>query len=327
MKSGFRCSCQWLLLALLAIPVSVACGQSDGAARPEAPSSAANAAANPAQAPEVTPARDVELKWSFQPGRKLNVEMQQELRRIEHQGRGISESLNNTLTAMEWQVLSVQEDGSARIQTVVNRVVARVGLPDGKFLEYDSRDPGEPTGNVANLAAMFQPMLGLKTLTTMKPNGEVVEVAVGDGTSLDQIGNSGGLDQASLIKLMTDASPAFPARLSSGDQWQKESFMPLPFGRMMMNTNYQYEGVIEQEGKKLHRVKTVIEIKFEIDEANRNVTVDLIDQKNSGQILFDAESGRIVLTSMDQDITMEVRIGNDTTAQSLVQSVQTRFSE
>lgn len=269
----------------------------------------------------------VQLRWKFEKGRILDVQMRQELHRIENSAGRISEHSSISTTFMKWNVDSVGEDQLAKVFSTVERVTAEITQPDGKILLYDSADPVEPGSPTERVSRSFQPMLGVKTETTMKPTGEVLDVRIPKEALSSLAGGGAGLDGESLRKLMTESSPAFPESVSSGDSWERNSAMKLPFGRMLLKSTYQYAGTVQLEGRELHRIDTRIEISFEVDSSQRGVKVDLIEQNNQGEILFDNTDGRMVSTTIGQDITMEVHTGSQISTQNMVQKVTTTFQE
>jgi hypothetical protein len=274
----------------------------------------------------------VELRWKFEPGRAIQVEMIQEMNMIMNVAGQKMETVNKSSNWMTWKIDSVNEDGSARVLTVIDRATSDIEVPMQGASHFDSSDPEQTNGPAGEqLEKVYRPMIGVETSTVMKPNGEITEVQIPEGSldGLDQAGaGSVSLGKETLERLTRDASPAFPDRLAVGDSWARESEMALPgMGKLLLGTTYKYEGTEQVDGRELHRIGMDIKMEFELDSAAGDVSVEVVEQDNSGFIHFDNNTGRIESTTMNQDMTMEIQAQGQTIVQSLVQKVTTRFSE
>ncbi len=274
----------------------------------------------------------VELRWKFEAGRVIQVEMVQDMNMIMNVAGQKMETVNKSSNWMTWKVDSVNEDGSARVLTMIDRAMSDIEVPMQGTSHFDSSDPEQTKGPAgAQLEKVYRPMIGVETATVMKPTGEITEVQIPEGSldGLDQAGaGSVNLGKETLERLTRDASPAFPEKLAVGDTWTRDSEMALPgMGKLLLGTTYKYEGTEQVEGRELHRIGMEIKMEFELDPVAGDVSVEVVEQENSGFIHFDNNAGRIESTTMNQDMIMEIQAQGQTIAQSLVQKVMTRFSE
>lgn len=274
---------------------------------------------------------DVELRWKFEPGRVIHVEMSQDMNMIMNMAGQKMETVNKSSNWMTWKVDSVNEDGTARVLTVIDRATSDIEVPGQGKSHFDSSDPEQNSGpSGEQLEKVYRPMIGVETSTVMKPTGEITEVQI-PVESLDGLEQAGGgvsLGKETLERLTRDASPAFPDQVAKGDSWSRDSEMAMPgMGKLLLKTTYTYEGTEQIDGRELHRIGMDIKMEFALDPAGGDISVEVVDQKNSGFIHFDNNAGRIESTTMNQDMTMQIEAQGQVIAQSLVQKVTTRFSE
>src|SRR5438477_481575 len=96
----------------------------------------------------VTRADDVELRYKFKEGDKLNYSMEQKMTmEVNFGGQKISMDMDLDMT-MTWKVGDVDKDGKAKVTQTIDRVQVKMKHPTGGF-EYDSKDGKEPDDEVA----------------------------------------------------------------------------------------------------------------------------------------------------------------------------------
>jgi len=280
--------------------------------------------------PKIQEAQNVQLRWQFKPGRKISVAMQQDMTVVMNMMGQKMKVTNGTKTWMTWLVESVDSEGLATVKTRVDRAVVEIDNPTQGKTIYDSDSREELSGAAKQMSEAYKPLLGIETVTTMKQTGEVVSVVIPEEAlrGIQQSAPGGMMGKDMFEKLTRDASPSFPETVSSGDTWKRESEMQLPFGKLALTSTYKYEGKEIVDSKELHRIGMDIVMEFVLDKSAGNITIDVVDQKNSGFIHFDNNSGRIVATEMKQDMTMDIDSGNgQVISQNLVQTVKTVFTD
>ena len=169
------------------------------------------------------------------------------------------------------------------------------------------------------LADTMSPMVGTKIVQTMNKRGQILDVTVPDEAL-------SGLRQNPLTKqLISDsfmkdsfatASPEFPAEaLVKGQYWQSSTEMRSPVGPMKLNNTYTYRGSKHRNGHQLERIG--IKVEMELDEKPNalGVKIDLKDQENDGEILFDNQLGHLVESTMVQKMTMTINAFGQTVDQ------------
>src|SRR5438552_2834766 len=96
----------------------------------------------------VTRADDVELRYKFKEGDKLNYSMEQKMTmEINFGDKKISMDMDIDVT-MTWKIGEVDKDGKAKETQTIDRVQMKVKHPTGGF-EFDSKDGKEPDDEVA----------------------------------------------------------------------------------------------------------------------------------------------------------------------------------
>lgn len=198
-------------------------------------------------------------------------------------------------------------DGTQRVEDKTERFVMKLSVPGGG-LELDTDKP--EAARVDNMA--LQPVLdGLKAL---KGTAYTVVLKGPKVTAVE------GLD-ALLAKLPANAAEAFksdfePAAITrdwqqrldalpgkdvkKGDAWTRTEVVSLGGGQIMtFETQYEYQGPIEKDGKTLEKVGIVYTgVKYAMDPNGGSplkvVTSDLKVQSSFGHYLLDREKGVVV---------------------------------
>ena len=198
-------------------------------------------------------------------------------------------------------------DGVLKQQQKITALQAKLTLPGGVNLEYDSTKPDAPAAGT-----MFDAFLDLIkanakaawTVTRSKDN-RVVSIE-GREKILE------GLDDAKKALLKKQIDPAYlrdaankeleklPAKpVNAGDSWQVTETLRLDQGQTMtFKTKYTYAGTVEREGKQFEQIDSVTEeVKYTIDaDAPLPLKVksaELTPTTLEGFILFDREKGAI----------------------------------
>lgn len=234
---------------------------------------------------------------------------------------------SQTQTLMRWAVETI-DDGSdaAQLSQRVERVVMESVAPAGQGFSYDSASEDPPAGMAALAAPMFEAMIEHDFTVTMLPSGKVKDVELSDELAYAFDRLPGGAMSSDLVKQMaTQGQLEFPDEpLVLNDHWTVNTeVQPPQMGPMRVATEYTYEGSRRVDDRQLEVFS--VSIRVEAAGSEEQETQVTIETKSSdGEILFDAELGRIVQSNLTQTMDVTVQVAGREVVNEVVQSVQLR---
>jgi hypothetical protein len=260
------------------------------------------------------------LKYKFKEGDKLNYTMDQTQKQMVNvMGMEIETTMTQNME-MSWNVKSVK-DGKAQMTQTIDRIRMKMDSPFAAF-EFDSKDGKEPEGPVGQLLGpLFAAMAGAEFTVTMNEQGEVSETKVSEklleamkaNPALQQLG--GGFTEEGLKNMMTQSGGSILPKtaVKKGDTWdQKIELKQPPLGVMKMNSTYTYGGPEEKDGATLEKIGVKTEITIEpIENAAAQFEIKVKSADMKGTLYFDNKAGRLVVSTMNQKMNMEINaMGN-----------------
>lgn len=219
-------------------------------------------------------------------------------------------------------------DGSLPIVNSIDAVKARVELPGGLTVMFDSAEPeaGKPKEPaLLTLWTLLRSLSGVKYTLVLDRDGKVSAV---EGTE-SILGNAGELDPG----IRDDVKARFtPERLTQaarqefglfpevlvreGDPWERTEVMPISGGQTLTFTRrYEYLGTVKEGGQTLDKIRaraTAVVYAMEPNPASpvKVTKSNLTVESSEGVILFDREAGRIVhrhdKTRIKGEMTLEI---------------------
>jgi hypothetical protein len=244
------------------------------------------------------------LAWRFKKDAVMNLLIEQDTSmKLEVEG-GVSPVTNQLQTIQNtnitWTVRELTSDGVASIEQLINRVQLDFRSSAGKFL-IDTRDNTPLTGLAESMAKGIRPLAGSRFTVTVKPSGEISDVAIPE--QLSQQLNE--LSTAGLKEIAANATLKFPTKpIGVGENWMSEFELDMqPFGKLIVSTTYQYLGEEQLAGRIFDRIKASTAVKV-ADPSNNGLK--LKNQESSGMIWFDNTRGSIDHSEFKQEMSMNV---------------------
>jgi hypothetical protein len=268
------------------------------------------------------------LAWKLEPGLANRYRMTQDTN-IEKTGAGGDATVESSLTLdMSWAVQTLNEDGSAVLDQKIERMQMKASTGDGQTAEIDSAAKDDPQGPGAMLAPFLKAMTEHSFKVTMTPRGEIKDVKIPDaivGALKNQPGAAQMGDLASeegVKKLVAQAAFVLPEKLEPDVQWTSKTETNLPaVGKQTAETTYRYEGPKEVDGQSLEAFTAKVNLNF----TGGQIPVEVTKQDSNGEILFNREAGRLESSSIKQNTTLKITVGNQTIDQTIKQKVEMKW--
>ena len=252
------------------------------------------------------------LAYKFKQGDKLNYSLDTDMKQsMNVAGMAIETGVNQGME-MSWEVLDAKGE-SADMKQTITRFRAKMQMPGGLSVDYDSKEgkkPGGPIGAV--IGPLFDAMVGAEFSFKMNPAGDISDPKVSDkllnalkgNPALAQMGSM--FSEEGMKSTMQQSTLALPKEaIAKGKTWSKPVETKAPFGKMIITTTYTYQGSETRGNSQLEKFETKSEMKVEPGE-NADVSVKVKSTDMKGVIYFDNKLGRIVESTQNQKMVMEI---------------------
>ena len=124
--------------------------------------------------------------------------------------------------------------------------------------------------------------------------------------------------------MLRQAATTFPTtQVKNGDTWTNSFSADNPLGKQLVETTYTYVGEETVEGKLLDRIDIVLKMSFGKveNEALPGAKIKIKKQNSRGSMYFDSSRGQMSKSHIDQDMEMEITVGENTITQILKMKV------
>ena len=260
------------------------------------------------------------LEWKFKEGEKLNYALRQSVGMLaDFNGIELDIKIKWTMDTA-WTVKSISSDGNAQLSLKVERLQLMLNTPFTGEFKYDSADKeSKPEGEVwERLGKPAEAMLEGEFALTVSKKGKVSDVKLPEDLvkALSEGGGGGGqammmgggmFTESSIKQLFEQAVLPLPEEsVADGVTWNKKLENKMgPLGTQKIDVVFSYAGTEEQDGKVLEKIGAKTEVAFEAaEEGDLEIEMELTEQEGTGEILFDAEAGKTVKSSITQKLTM-----------------------
>jgi len=250
------------------------------------------------------------LRWKLTAGDVLNYRTEQKMvKSIKFMGKDRKQTISQSIT-YSWSVKEVSADGLADIMQRIDRLTMRVESPPFMPFEFDSNKPQADVPEPFEAEArQLKATVGAEFLFKMRPSGEIADIKISEATlkklrdalqTPEGAGPGTFSEQGLKDLLMQSSPPPFPqGPLEPGKNWSsKPAKLPGPQGSpvMVMDKVFTFQGPDPKDPKLM---LIGMEGRMSV-EPGENVTAKIRAQEGKGNLVFDAEAGRIVSSHSTQ---------------------------
>ncbi|MDZ4656295.1 MAG: hypothetical protein SH868_01820 [Bythopirellula sp.] len=270
-------------------------------------------------------AQAVTLEWKFTPGDAQSYHVTQSARLSADSIKQIA-AVKQELD-LTWQVVEVNDDGSATISLRVSAFSFLATGPDGQEVRYDSDSNEEPQGYAAMLLPIGKRLSEAEVQLTMTSRGEVSDVKLPDELSEAVKSVPGGkkfAQDGGLKSFESLARLGAPLLLPEGDiatgaSWTEARELELPvLGPIKAEFAYVLRNPLNRDLVNIDQMMT-IDLEAQ-DDAER---LDLVNQNSSGTLEFDTAAGRPETSTLIYEAEFE-QPNNPTGQMKLEHSIEFR---
>jgi hypothetical protein len=213
------------------------------------------------------------------------------------------------------------EDGSLRQSQKIESLKAKLTMPGGVVLSFDSANPNQaPPGTQYDLFLDLIKTNANANWSVNRDKDNRVTSIEGRDKVLDSLDET----KRELVKRQIDGTylrdkanqemekvPSKP--VSKGDTWELSETMRLEGGQSMtLKTKYTYQGEVDRNGKKVHQIDleaTDVSYAIDADAATplKLISSNLKPKMVEGVIYFDQEAGQVVEAREKIQITGDLK--------------------
>lgn len=227
----------------------------------------------------------VQLKYKFQPGQFVNYEVSDHVRLVTQQGGNAFESLTRNDSSKHFRVVSVDDDGAALLEPIIDRIRMSAKLHDQPLVEFDSaRDKVAPPKFQRHMETVGKPLARFQ----FAAHGELLSVRLID----NNVPKATTAAAAKADPKMNFLIPLPTEPVSVGHRWKQKFDEPISVGQGLIQQIpmlRQYELTSTSDGIATIKFKTSILALLN----DPKIQGQLAQQTPSGTIEFDIERGLI----------------------------------
>ena len=276
------------------------------------------------------------LQYQFKQGEQLVYAMDQAIdMKMNVVGQNVEMKMNQRIEMLQ-KVEAIDSAGVASITQKITRIRMEMNGPPGTAMKYDSAENKKPEGPIAQIAPLFKTLTRAEFKAKMAPTGKLVEVEV-PADFFEKLketpgGNllQGMFNKDSFKQMLMQAATTFPTTpVDKGDTWTNSYSLDNPLGKQNVATKYSYQGEEKVEGNALDKIGVVIKMDFGKIEnpVLAGATVKVKKQDSKGTMYFDNTRGRMTGTHIDQNMEMEITVGDNTINQLLKMTIDVKVSD
>jgi hypothetical protein len=239
------------------------------------------------------------LRYKFVEGEKLQYVIEQKITMTKSiMNMEIEEKMNVSMD-LTWNVISVNRDGSARVQfKVTNAKMSRTSAAG--TVEVDSAQKNEPDeqGGKA-LSQLVKAWAAVNMTGTMLATGEIKDLQVSEPST----NAMKGVPPETFKSLVSELFLTFSAdAVTKSKSWTNKLEAKTPIFKVSAENTCTYEGTVQKEGVMLEKISVKPDLR--IEPAPKSPIKEVKEAKGSGQFLFDNKRGRIIDAVVDLNVPL-----------------------
>ena len=219
-----------------------------------------------------------------------------------------------------WDIVAVDEQGTADMTQTVDRVQIRATGGPGGTIDYDSDAEEIPEGPSGAVAVFYENFVNQPIRLKMDTTGKISDIVLPEKLARlikNASASPGGaaLSEDAVKQMLGAGFVQFAKKpVSKGDHWQLSRTVNIPpAGKQDQTASYEYLGPIQRDGQTLEKVG--LSIKIEIPSEEGAPKFEIEEQQSSGAFEFDLKAGRIADLKLDSLMKSKVKVNGTTFSQ------------
>ena len=250
---------------------------------------------------------DEPLRWKFNKGQTLRYTLTQKVRSKSEVSGKTFEVLQNQETDMTWKVTDVDASGNAEMDQIMDRILVTVTGP-GNETKIDTKT--EPAAEEPPQLKILRSLIGNPIHMKMSVRGDISGVTVSPKIleafkSFSSPAGGGAMFSEDWIKKTTSqATIVLPeGPLVKGYTWKSNKSQPWPFGTIVLETTYTFEGLSGAED----RIGMVVNADIK-GTPESPAKIKMLSSDGKGVVRFDPKAGTLRGSELNLKMTMQITV-------------------
>jgi len=260
------------------------------------------------------------LRWKFEPGDSRDMTIVQTIHvAVTAADQNVEMRMSPTMVLRQ-VIDSVNAEGIASVTQRFVRIQMKLEGAPGASFAYDSNVETPAEGPIGSMIApIFGALTKGKFTAHISPRGEILDVQVPEEMT-DAMARAAGLpgvaeifSKDGLNQLLKQNAAKFPEQaVIRGDSWTDSLELNNPIlGKQTIKTKFTYAGEEVVNDRKVDKMSVTLSFEFGDPPANAPAKIKVSEQAASGVMRFDAATGQLVGSEIDQTMKMEINaLGN-----------------
>ena len=228
---------------------------------------------------------------------------------------------------LTWKIEQVGDQGRAKIVQRVDRLQMHLQAPGEQEMHFDTDSEDSPAGFAAILVPLVKALTSEAITFSLSPRGEIEDLEMPESLTKSMEAMPGAAMMGNRFsnngfqQMIQQSSLVLPTseNLKPGHEWtRKLEQSSEQIGVTQIETTYHYEGPREADGNQLEVFRVNTQLGF--DEGPEGVAIRVSDHESTGEILFNRTKGHLESSSLEQELTLVLKSGDNTTTQKMIQN-------
>ena len=253
-------------------------------------------------------AAQTRLAWNFDDNPELTLRFEQKTTAKTSLGSGSLDTSLEMVMDMDWKVEGTNDNGSARVTQTIRRLTLKMKPAGGEAISYDSERETQDSDAANQIARSMNRLLNAPMQLTIDTTGEILSVQLPPETAaaLNSAAPAATRGKAITVEeieqLLGQASIVLPKMpVEPRAKWSNIRRAASPLGKLKFTSDYEFEGA-HPDGGQIVSFSTTIEFPA-------GSPLKILEQKQEGQIRFDAVAGRLLDSSITQRLKTQTKSG------------------
>ncbi len=261
------------------------------------------------------------LQWKLSTGDSLKYAVQNEMVTTANVGGFENKSRLIQTMQMGWEVKTLTASRNYVVSQIIQHIRVEMSPNEEESIVFDSGSGEALADPIArSLGNVFRKIVNREFTITMAPTGAIEDVVIPDGLlktlKTAAAGTPNGLDEKALEQMLSQTSVILPANpVETGDQWQSQQAVELPFATLRMDATMTYKGV-NTDGLAVIDYSPAVTLEPKEDAP---VQLELRESHGSGKVLFDKHLGRVVRMQLKLNMKMQTTVRGQQVLQTIAQ--------
>ena len=259
-------------------------------------------------------AAEATLRWKLKTGETLRYEFRQKNEiKVKAAGGQGSDNTTELTIDLTWKVKGVNQDGTAEVTLVVDRVRSEIRLGP-QTIKYDSKDQAADDPGARPLKAVYGAAVGVEYTLQIDARGRVVGAKVPAKVTEALLGSpfvataDGGsvLSEKGLMNLFAQLLPVLPEKaVDKGATWSTDLELPVPPMRLSLSYKEDLAAIDDATARVDAAIHTTIK-----PDPDAPFTVDVKKQSGNRSVTLDTKNGRVTTSTVTQSVELTLGFMN-----------------